>query len=260
MQNMRGTPSSALNAQLLAYSRSFNVSIRCSAQCVCQRDRRMIMALTLAVDNVEALGQGIWLVDIPPHQVRLFGAVAPSVGTRSAIAVNKAEYNEVLKTLTFQIDHATVLNVGVQNRAIVIDAGIENSTPDSALNKLRSIEPTLVYGAGDGLFLSLVDRLLSTDMQAAGHALLDGVRRRFPGNLKKGKKNNFSETPDNFWYVVVQPRVDELQVTVRGDVNHFKGISSLLILDDRGNTRFKIRGQSDIAEALKLIFHAKRKL
>lgn len=62
-----------------------------------------------------------------------------------------------------------------------------------------------------------------------------------------------------FWYVIVQPRIDELSITVRGAVDHFEPVARLEIKDDRGNTRFKVKSKDDLPAALQIIFHAIRK-
>ncbi len=87
-----------------------------------------------------------------------------------------------------------------------------------------------------------------------------GVRHRSTGDLKRGKARNFSDTPDNFWYVIVQPQISQLSITVRGPVEHFEGVAKLPLKDDRGDTLFKVTDEADVAAALDLIFHAKRKL
>ena len=112
---------------------------------------------------------------------------------------------------------------------------------------------------GDREFLQLVHNELPDPMQRAAAQLLESVRKRYPGELKRGLSRNFSETPDNFWYVIVQPRAEELSITVRGTVDHFSRVSKLEIKDDRGNTRFKVRGPDDVEAALELIFHARRR-
>jgi hypothetical protein len=101
--------------------------------------------------------------------------------------------------------------------------------------------------------------LLPERMQRAALALIAGVRQRSQGDLKRGLSRNFSNTPDNFWYVIVQPRVSQLSITVRGAVEHFAPMARLPIKDDRGNTLFKIGSEDDVQAALELIFHAKRR-
>tara|TARA_R110002110_G_scaffold17527_12_gene74883 strand:+ start:224035 stop:224385 length:351 start_codon:yes stop_codon:yes gene_type:complete len=116
-----------------------------------------------------------------------------------------------------------------------------------------------MYGPGDQEFLSLVKELLEPPMAKAAEALLRGVRQRYTGDFKRGKSRNFSDTPDNFWYVIIQPQIQQLSVTVRGTVDHFEPVAKLPIKDDRGNTLFKLTSESEVPAALKIIFHAKKK-
>jgi hypothetical protein len=153
------------------------------------------------------------------------------------------------------MDEAAALNVGTTSQAVGIDAqqqGRESEPPDPAIS-------TVSAGPGDRNFLQLARSELSADVARAAEELLAGVRAKSPGDLKRGQSRNFSETPDNFWYVIVQPRINELSITVRGPVDHFEAVTDLEIKDDRGNTRFKVRGEDDVPAALKLIFHARRK-
>ncbi|MEI4481845.1 MULTISPECIES: hypothetical protein [unclassified Phyllobacterium] len=212
------------------------------------------MSLIFTIENAAPVGVGMWIVELPPHQVRFLGGSTTSVGSRSIIVVNSPIFDLKSKSLKFAADQATALNVGTKSQTIAIAAEFNAADQSTADYASRSI-----LSPGDRQFLGLVNDLLPTDMRKAAQNLLDGVRSRFAGNLKRGQKNNFSETPDNFWYVIVQPQVRHLQITVRGDVDHFAGISNLPILDDRGNTRFKVTGENDVPDALKLIFHAKRK-
>lgn len=215
-----------------------------------------VMSLMFAIENATPVGVGMWLVELPPHQVRFLGGSAASVGSRSVIIVNSPIFDPKSKSLKFAADQAVAVNVGTKSQTIAISTEIDALGQN---DRKDHVHTKSVFGPGDRQFLGLVHDLLPKDMQTAAQSLLDGVRSRFAGDLKRGQKNNFSETPDNFWYVIVQPQVRHLQITVRGDVDHFAGVSSLPILDDRGNTRFKITCEQDVPEALKLIFHARRK-
>ncbi len=90
------------------------------------------------------------------------------------------------------------------------------------------------------LLVQATGNFYDSQNQSFRRQLLSGVRQKSPGDLKRGKSRNFSETPDNFWYVIVQPRIDELSITVHGAVDHFEPVARLEIKDDRGNTRFKV--------------------
>lgn len=211
--------------------------------------------LKITVEHTTQLDKGIWLLGLPPHQLRLFGRCEHASGCRSVVLLKAATYSSVTGELTFKIDDATALNIGNTSDAIAIleDSGIE-SPPT---NKHETPLPTI--SKGDREFIALVKSLLDKKMQIAAEKLLMEVRAKSPGELKRGKSYNFSDTPDNFWYVIIQPRIQQLSITVRGPTALFEGVTHLPVKDDRGNTLFKITGETDIEAALKLIFRAKRK-
>jgi hypothetical protein len=159
--------------------------------------------------------------------------------------------------LHFDIEDVIPVNIGTTSKAIGIAASSpEGKTLDQSL--MISSAPAIL-GPGDREFLRLAKSELSKEAAQTAERLLLAVREKSSGDLKRGLSRNFSETPDNFWYVILQPRIHELSITVRGPIKHFEGVSALEIKDDRGNTRFKVRGQADLPDALKLIFHAVRK-
>ena len=215
------------------------------------------MTLRMTATGVSQIGPGIWSFEMPPHQVRHFGSTNHAIGPKSVLIFQACAYDADQQQLHFDLEDVTPINVGTTPRAIGIAAqGNEEGT--ASPSKLCTPEPS-VLGPGDRAFLQLARSDLSEGTALAAERLLLGVRQRSAGDLKRGQARNFSETPDNFWYVIVQPRVDELSVTVRGPVERFKQLTTLEVKDDRGNTRFKVRNEDDVPAALKLIFHAVRK-
>jgi hypothetical protein len=167
------------------------------------------------------------------------------------------EYDAARQQLHFDIEDVMPINIGTTSKVIGIAATPAGS---GAVDLLPANSAAAVIdGPGDREFLRLAKAALSNKSAETAERLLRGVRERSSGDLKRGQSRNFSETPDNFWYVIIQPRVDELSITVRGSVEHFKSVAALEIKDDRGNTRFKVRSPEDVPAALKLIFHAIRK-
>lgn len=213
------------------------------------------MSLRVTADNVAQCGPGIFAFAMPPHRVRSFGASAPANGSRSVLLIGGCRYDEARKQLEFDLEGTTALNVGTSTQVIVIDSnvGAEASGPSDEQT------PVQRHGPGDQHFLRMVRAELSAELASAAEMVLSGVRAKSPGDLKKGQSRNFSETPDNFWYVIVQPRINQLSFTVRGPVSHFEGMTHLEVKDDRGNTRFKVCSIDDVPAALALIGRAKRK-
>lgn len=214
------------------------------------------MGLQISASGASEIAPGIWTFEMTPHQVRLLGNTHHSRGTQSVLLLAGCQYDPATRQLQFEFDGATPINVGTTSKVIGLAVENRESAPKSVPTSIP-VQPSL--GPGDHEFLQLAQRELSPATAKAAEALLLAVRARSAGNLKRGQARNFSETPDNFWYVIVQPRADELAITVRGTVDHFSPVAKLEIKDDRGNTRFKVGSEDDVPAALELIFHALRK-
>ena len=213
------------------------------------------MPLKVTAEGVERLATGTFSLVMSPHRVRSFGPEAPAHGAVSVLIVEGCHYEDNSKQLIFELDSALALNVGSSTQTLIVDGNAGSDQPKVAENE----DGASLLGPGDRQFLKMAREELSGEMAEVAEKLLSGVRAQTSGNLKRGKSRNFSETPDNFWYVIVQPRVNELSITVRGPLTHFEGITHLRIKDDRGNTRFKVRSIDDVPAALRLIFRAVRK-
>ncbi|CDZ62572.1 Hypothetical protein NGAL_HAMBI2605_20350 [Neorhizobium galegae bv. orientalis] len=212
--------------------------------------------LKVTVEQAQELSAGVWSFILPPHQVRMFGKCENAAGLRSVILLRAAEFDSASGDLAFGMEDATALNIGSSaNTVAVLSSPIDEQTKEATAG--APDETTM--SRGDREFLDLCKIELPDHMQRTASALLRGVRARSPGELKRGLSRNFSETPDNFWYVIVQPRVEQLSITVRGPVGLFDGVTNLPVKDDRGNTLFKVGREEDVEAALKLIFRAKRK-
>lgn len=100
---------------------------------------------------------------------------------------------------------------------------------------------------------------LPNRVRDAGIEILKGVRANFPGQLRAVSARRFQETPDNFWFVTIQPRDRSLVITVRGLPDRFGSRKLDIIADRSPYSRFKVRGPSDVAEAVDVILHALRR-
>lgn len=216
------------------------------------------MTLRMTATNVIEIKPGIWEFDMMPHQVRRFGNANHAIGQQSVLLLRACDYDPDKQHLHFDIENVSPINVGTTSKALGI--AIELSGTAHAEIAGPTATNSASFGPGDREFLRLAKSELSETTARVAEQLLSGVRQKFPGDLKRGQSRNFSETPDNFWYVIVQPRIDELSITVRGSVNHFKPVARLAIKDDRGNTRFKVKNKDDLPAALQIISHAIRKI
>jgi len=156
--------------------------------------------------------------------------------------------------LVLDAGSVAVLNVGTTPSAIVIDGTLAAEAKDAESSDPRDLGP------GDMEFLNLAETELKGEAQEAAVDLIRAVRHKWAGDLKRGERNKFSNTPDNFWYVIVQPRVQALSVTVRGRPERFQSSILKLRPDRPGYTRFTVTTPDQVLEAVRLIEQSKRKL
>ncbi|PHQ96258.1 MAG: hypothetical protein COB40_01870 [Marinosulfonomonas sp.] len=211
----------------------------------------------MTVTNVAEIEKGLWKFKMPPHQIRLFGEPKSNVGERSILIFSDFIFDPIEKKIHFEADAVTALNVGTLADVLGMSATSELDAKSNQGSNARTSQDD--FGSGDRRFLEMVKAELPPHMQEASLLLLKEIRARSSGDLKKGMSRNFSDTPDNFWYVIVQPRIEQLSITVRGPVGHFENLANLPIKDDRGNTLFKVTGPEDVPAAVEIIFHAIRK-
>jgi hypothetical protein len=179
----------------------------------------------------------------------MLGAPSLSRGSTSILLVQSPAFDEENERLTAVADGLTLLNLGTTNRTIVVDAKLHDAGATGA--------GTSSEAPGDREYRTLVDMHLKGEAREVAHDILTKIREIGPGDLKRGERNNFSNTPNNFWYVIVQPRTQCLSITVRGEPETF-GASSLQLVTDRpGYTRFQLRSSADLDEALRIV-HASR--
>jgi len=211
-----------------------------------------MLEVKMSLSGAKSPGGGIWEVELAPSDVRRLGESGKNVGAISVIALNPAPSVEAGK-ISFDAKTATVLNVGSTSRALIIDSYKAPTIFDRI--KLRNEAP---ISAGDRQFLDSLEILPET-VREAGKNLLREIRSHFPGDLKRVAATRFQETPDNFWFVTVQPRVESILITVRGLPERFKPSTLAILLDRRPYSRFKIRSIKDVPEAVRIIRSAIRK-
>lgn len=213
------------------------------------------MTLKMTASDVLEIKPGMWEFDVPPHQVRHFGNAGHAIGPQSVLLFRSYDFDAEKRHLHFKLEDVSPINVGTTTK--VLGIGFCEKRVDDVPTSGVATSDSL--GPGDQEFLRLAKSDLSKATAKLAEQLLLQVRQTSPGDLKRGQSRNFSETPDNYWYVIVQPRIDELSITVRGSVDHFKPVARLMIKDDRGNTRFKVKNKHDLPAALEIISHAVRK-
>lgn len=213
--------------------------------------------MKILLDQASQVTEGVWLTAAPPHQLTMLSDQRFSRGPRSVLLAQSPTFDRDRGYLLVDAEQLVVLNLGSTPTTVVIDATISaEAAGDSETERHATLGE---LGPGDREFRSLAERELHGEAQEAAIDLIHEVRRRWGGDLKRGERNNFSNTPDNFWYVIVQPRVQALSVTVRGTRDKFREPKLELRPDRPGYTRFIVRSPDEVPEALRLIEQSKRK-
>jgi hypothetical protein len=211
-----------------------------------------MLEVKMSLSGTKSLGVGVWEVELAPSDVRRLGESGKSIGAISVIALDTSPAAEAGR-ISFDAKTATVLNVGSTSRALIVDG----YKAPSLIDRIR-LKNEVPISAGDQQFLDSLE-ILPEPVRDAGKSLLREVRSHFPGDLKRVAAMRFQETPDNFWFVTVQPRVESILITVRGLPERFKPSILAIMLDRRPYSRFKVRSIKDVPEATRIIRSAIRK-
>jgi hypothetical protein len=215
------------------------------------------MTVQLSIPEVQEIAPGVWEASIGPRDMRAIGSAGSSIGEVSVLLLEDSyEFEREKSLLRFELHAAHVLNVGRTTKALLI-AAVDIRRPKVNIQKSNDIDK--LFGPGDRRFLRAIEQL-PEGLTKAGKRLLANVRSHFPGDLRaltEGRR--FQETPDNFWFVTIQPRDLSLAITVRGLPSRFQ-VERLRIVKDRPPySRFKVKDAADVDEAVSVICSAVRK-
>jgi hypothetical protein len=209
------------------------------------------------LDEVSEVANGVWLTVAAPHQLTKFDDPKTARGSTSVLLASSPLYDRDKGHLVLDLDGVVVLNVGTTPRTVVLDTIY--STEALEAQQRRVLEESGGPGPGDNEFLALAETELQGEAQEVAIDLIRAVRSKWAGDLKRGQRNNFSNTPDNFFYVIIQPRVQALSITVRGSPERFRPSTLELKVDRPGYTRFQIKTPDELPEAMRLIEQSKRR-
>lgn len=211
--------------------------------------------MKVILEGAVALDQGVWSVKLRPTDVQRLEGSPITHGSRSVVMAQHAELNA--GALAADLEALRALVVGTSDQALVILAGSDDTAVQSA-NRTAEAEFDGSRFPGDADFLHEVSQL-PKHAAAAGRELLALVRRNSPGSMKRGSRRNFSNSPDNFWYAVVQPTRGNMSITVRGRPELFQPSSLELKADRPGYTRFYLSRQSEVSEAFRIVSASRRR-
>ena len=209
------------------------------------------MSLRITIEDAEILSPHVWGVRLTGADVRRLGEPKARGGQRSIVSVTDACFVQETRLLSFSPEHATVLNIGLTDDALIIDVGNDASAeiaPALTKHAAPTAEP---FGSGDAAFLAECRRLLGANLVKMGTELLQELRKRYPGKMIEGFARKWVNHPANFVALTVQNRDQSFAVHVKGRPNDFAA-PTLDIRPDRGSyCRFKL--QQEGQDAIKII-------
>ncbi len=239
------------------------------------------MGLRITIENAILLDNGIWKAELGPDETPAFGTCKSRKGPYTVILLDSgSEFDEYSQSITFDLNSASLINIGSTNHVIVINGSLKKGYNKTHSKKVKSspaqkkssdpkkktakkktaiIPPkddaaAPIFSQGDRLFLSEVP----SSFRETGEELLSKIRSRFSGELSyEPRSSKFEETPDNFWAVQIKPQEKSLSIFVRGLPEFFDRVSHVDLYSDKyGYSVFEITRKKQIPDALSLIAQA----
>ena len=219
------------------------------------------MAMRVSI-NVQEGCDGVWSASVPTHELSALGKAWKSFDGPSILLLGDCAYDEKSLCIEFEMSSAHLLNLGTTDTAIFIRGGQDKST--NALEHNGSVygakEGGEEMGIGDKQFLESVAQNVPHLLEIST-LLLKGIRESYAGDLECNEKRRFTQRPDNFWAVRIQPRDKSLSITVHGLPNKFPDFKGIDLKVDRPPySRFKLKGKEQLDAALALILQAQQHL
>lgn len=216
--------------------------------------------MKILIEKAKLLDVGVWKGQIDPDIIAPLSIKAQTLGKYTVIMLSNPDFRRQDNELRFSGSEADILNLGTTKEAIFIE-GEPTHIPSPVAKEINIAvhKENNLIGVGDHFFHKALKEV-SPDVKRAGEEILAEIRKKFPGDLKAYKQRRFFDSPDNFWGVQVQTRLDMLKFWVRGTKKIFSH-AKLEIKLDRPPLyfAFKVKSMNDVPEAISIIFSAQRK-
>jgi len=210
--------------------------------------------MKLTIENVSAGSATVWTSQINREDLMKLANPIHQGGFLNIVMISSPFFDAKNKTLQFNLDSMTILNLGESSDTLFIDS-LDREPKRKPIRKKITVREKI---AGDDRFINDLDRLPNS-IKKLGEGLLAEIRKRSPGKLifhpKSGK---YVESPDNFWVIRIQPRAQSLRIVIYGrpgEHSHYKNIE--LKKDMSRYSSFVIDNQRQLADAVKVIMDAK---
>jgi hypothetical protein len=199
--------------------------------------------MKILLDVSQVASNAVCMADVAPDDLRLLGSPLHEDAAVSVVLL-KSDFDIANGQLTLSHGGATVLNRGATAKTVFVSGRIDQR---------QSLDPEF----GDAQFLAE----LPPGLRSLGTTLLAEVRARWTGSLTRTKTTRkFVEKPDNFWTVTIQPRVQSLALTVRGEPRQYERFSALEVkADQHGYSRFKVERTDQIPTVIELLEQVPRR-
>jgi hypothetical protein len=204
------------------------------------------MGLQLLVKDAVPLIGRAWGARVSPADLRKLGG-GKGRGSRSVVGVEIAEFNAATRSLTVDPDQLVVLNVGTSDETVFIEIGQAQRGDHGEFTGPQS---------GDAAFLLECRRQLPSELARLAARLIAEIRHRFSGEMLEGQNRKWVNGPVNFIAITIQHRDQSLAVHVKGNADQIAAHTLDVRPDRPGYCRFKLTADSQLPEALKLIFNS----
>lgn len=214
------------------------------------------MALKVVLENAQEVGEGLWVAQVPPWDLKALGNPLSSSGTVSIVLLLGSSPPEPTEHLEFEPSAARLLNTGSGARTLLVFGGQTGADGDEEEVATHRFGPGVQHD--DAQFLKETEQL-PRELGDLGKTLFTTLRREFPGYFQRTSKGRYVNRPDNFWTIKVQPRDRSFRITVRGTPSNFGRVPGLVVKNDRsGYSNFKLSSGRELTGALDVIRKAGR--
>ena len=212
------------------------------------------MGFKLSIMDVEQIGERVWAAALTPAEIARLGTPAASVGERSVIGVTRPHFEQDRRVLSFDPGAARILNKGAQSTAIIVDLG----------EAARADTPGLpddddgAFRRGDDAFIDECRGHLPRMLAEGVVQIIADLRRKYPGHFREGPGRKWTNQPDRFVALTIQPRDRSLAIHVKGRPDDFSAPSLDIRPATDGYCRFKVDDVAQLADAGRVVQTAAR--
>jgi len=182
------------------------------------------------------LGDGVWVTNLEPEVALLLTANIELRAKRTVIGMRDFEVDSSDAKITVPLQAITALVNGHDRESLLIDLNTSDSV--QGINTHLDIQSASKSKIGDDSLIQLIELELSGALVENAIELVRHIRDLDPsGRFEESKtKRKFVNRRNNFVTIKVQPRVQNICITVYGDTIHY---SNLVDCTEESSIEFK---------------------